>query len=81
MSWRSWYAWVFKYSFILHITHNLIELNLNSAAAYFGFKLLAANPREILILNSAAGTVGSIVGQLAKIKVFKTLVLIPSSNY
>lgn len=47
---------------------------MNRATAYFGFQLMKANPGETLILNSAAGAVGSIVGQLAKIKVILFIV-------
>ena len=40
------------------------------ASAYAGFiKLLEPKEGETIVINGAAGAVGSIVGQLAKIKV------------
>ena len=40
-----------------------------SATAYFGlFEILAPKEGETLVVSGAAGAVGSIVGQLAKIK-------------
>ena len=44
------------------------------ATAYFGLiKLLEPKKGETIVVNGAAGAVGSIVGQLAKIKVFQSL--------
>lgn len=41
-----------------------------SASAYFGFlRICEPKPGETVFVNSAAGIVGSIVGQIAKIKV------------
>lgn len=41
-----------------------------SATAYFGFNtILEPKAGETIIVNGAAGAVGSVVGQLAKIKV------------
>ena len=56
--------------------HVSIKTNLNgfvcfpdSATAYFGFEdILKAKEGETLVVNTAAGAVGSLVGQLAKIK-------------
>ena len=56
--------------------HVSIKTNLNgyvcfpdSATAYFGFEdILKAKEGETLVVNAAAGAVGSLVGQLAKIK-------------
>ena len=40
-----------------------------SATAYFGlFEILAPKEGETLVVSGAAGAVGSIVGQLAKLK-------------
>lgn len=44
-----------------------------SLTAYFGFRLLEAKAGEICLVNGAAGAVGSIVGQLAKLKVSFTI--------
>lgn len=45
-------------------------LGMPGATAYFGFiKLMQPKAGETIIVNGAAGAVGSIVGQLAKIKV------------
>ena len=42
----------------------------SSATAYFGFiKLMEPKEGETIVINGAAGAVGSIVGQLARIKV------------
>jgi prostaglandin reductase 1 len=51
------------------------------ATAYFGFNNLL-NPKEgdILVLNSAAGAVGSIVGQLAKLKGLKVIAFVGSDE-
>ena len=42
---------------------------LSSATAYFGFlELCKPKEGETLVVNAAAGAVGSAVGQIAKIK-------------
>ena len=51
------------------------------ATAYFGFNnLLTPKEGEILVLNSAAGAVGSIVGQLAKLKGIKVIAFVGSDE-
>ena len=37
--------------------------------SFFGFRLLEAKAGEVCVVNGAAGAVGSIVGQLAKLQV------------
>lgn len=39
-------------------------------AAYFGLSILEPKAGEVVLVSTAAGAVGSIVGQIAKIKVF-----------
>lgn len=46
-------------------------LGMPGATAYFGLQLLDAKPGETLVLNGAAGAVGSAIGQLAKIRVIQ----------
>ena len=54
--------------------HYIRFCNLNRycsfrATAYFGFlELCKPKPGETLVVNGAAGAVGSLVGQIAKIK-------------
>lgn len=48
-------------------------LGMPGATSYFGLKLMEAKKGETLIVNGAAGAVGSIVGQLAKIKGCKVI--------
>ncbi len=50
-------------------SHCLGALGMPGATAYFGFRMLTPKKGEILVVNGAAGAVGSIVGQLAKIHV------------
>jgi len=51
------------------------------AAAFFGlYDLLKPKKGETLILNGAAGAVGSIVGQLAKIKGVKVIAFVGSDE-
>ena len=39
------------------------------ATAYFGLRLLEPKKGDVFVVNGAAGAVGSIIGQLAKIQV------------
>jgi NADPH-dependent curcumin reductase CurA len=51
------------------------------ATAYFGFvKLLEPKRGDTLILNGAAGAVGSVVGQLAKIHGVKVIAFVGSDD-
>ena len=57
----------------LQIDHDVKELktcvHFFSATAYFGFlELCKPKEGETLVVNGAAGAVGSVVGQIAKIK-------------
>jgi len=75
LSWCAWDAWVRKFT-SLRLNSNLKRdiLFQNRATAYFGLiKLMEPKAGETLIVNGAAGAVGSIVGQLAKIKVTKKI--------
>lgn len=48
----------------------LILLNLR-LTAYFGFlEICKPKKGEVVVINGAAGAIGSLVGQIAKIKVF-----------
>ena len=38
--------------------------------AYFGLRMCEPKAGEVCVVNGAAGAVGSVVGQLAKLKVF-----------
>jgi prostaglandin reductase 1 len=49
------------------LSHCLGALGMPGATAYFGVKLLEPKKGDVLVVNGAAGAVGSIVGQLAKI--------------
>ena len=52
-------------------SHNALSfvVSFNSATAYFGFlELCQPKEGETLVINAAAGAVGSLVGQIAKIK-------------
>ena len=54
---------------------------MRRATAYFGFvKLLEPKKGETLILNGAAGAVGSVVGQLAKIYGVKVIAFVGSDD-
>jgi prostaglandin reductase 1 len=56
-------------------------LGMPGATAYFGFhKLLEPKSGEILVVNGAAGAVGSIVGQLAKIHGVKVIAFVGSDD-
>ncbi len=41
----------------------------NRLTAYFGLRTLEPKAGEVCVVNGAAGAVGSLVGQLAKLKV------------
>lgn len=46
-----------------------LQCSICSATAYFGFlELCKPKAGETLVVNGAAGAVGSLVGQIAKIK-------------
>ena len=62
--WSAWNAWV-------RLETNLFIqcLLFRRLTAYFGYRLLEAKAGEVFLVNGAAGAVGSIVGQLAKLKV------------
>ena len=51
-------------------------LGMPGATAYFGLKLLDSKPGETLVVNGAAGAVGSTIGQLAKIKGLKVIAFV-----
>lgn len=52
----------------LSLSHCLGTLGMTGATSYFGLNLMSPKKSEVLVVNGAAGAVGSIVGQLAKIK-------------
>lgn len=55
-------------------TSDYIESLFYSMTAYFGLlEILDPKPGETVLVNSGAGAVGSIVGQIAKIKVSQIL--------
>ena len=51
--------------------YSLFKLNLSSATAYIGFNKCEPKKGEIVLVSGAAGAVGNVVGQLAKIQVKK----------
>ena len=56
-------------------------LGMPGATAYFGFhRLLEPKAGEIIVVNGAAGAVGSIVGQLAKIHGVKVIAFVGSDD-
>jgi NADPH-dependent curcumin reductase CurA len=63
------------------LSYCLGTLGMPGATAWFGFnKLLSPKAGETLILNGAAGAVGSIVGQLAKLKGVKVIAFVGSDE-
>ena len=72
---------------LLHICSLRYSFHLSySATAYFGFlELCTPKEGETLVVNAAAGAVGSAVGQIAKIKgckvVGKCLIVVVSLDY
>lgn len=50
------------------------------ATAYFGLKKCDPKPNEILCVTAAAGAVGSVVGQLAKIQGLKVIGFVGSEE-
>lgn len=62
-------------------SHCLGALGMPGATAYFGFNtLLEPKAGETIIVNGAAGAVGSVVGQLAKIKGLKVIAFVGSDD-
>ena len=55
-------------------------LGMPGATAYFGLRLMDPKEGEILVVNGAAGAVGSTVGQLAKIKGVKVIAFVGSDD-
>lgn len=54
----------------------------NSLTAYFGLReILFAKKGEILLINGAAGAVGSIAGQIGKILVSNFIIISPFLLY
>ena len=51
-------------------------VTFRGATAWFGFyQICEPKAGEIVLINGAAGAVGSLVGQLAKIKVLDILII------
>lgn len=50
------------------------------ATAYFGLKRCDPKPNEILCVTAAAGAVGSVVGQLAKLQGLKVIGFVGSEE-
>ena len=61
-------------------SHCIGTLGMPGATAYFGLKLLEAKEGDTLIVNGAAGAVGSTIGQLAKIKGVKVIAFVGSED-
>jgi hypothetical protein len=59
----TWYSWVG-----IVLRKNICQRS-NRLTAFFGLRLCDPKVGEICLVNDAAGAVGSLVGQLAKIKV------------
>ena len=53
---------------VLYLFTQIIRFTVR-LTAYFGLRLLEPKAGEVCVVNGAAGAVGSIVGQLAKLKV------------
>ena len=54
---------------IIHINNIRFSFSTNSASAYFGLlEICKPKEGETLVVTGAAGAVGSIVGQIGKIK-------------
>jgi NADPH-dependent curcumin reductase CurA len=51
------------------LSYTLGALGMPGATAYLSFEKCNPKPNEIVLVTAAAGAVGSLVGQLAKIKV------------
>lgn len=63
------------------LSHCLGALGMPGATAYFGFvKMLEPQKGQTLVLNGAAGAVGSVVGQLAKIHGVKVIAFVGSDD-
>lgn len=53
------------------LSHCIGALGMPGATAYFGLNLMDPKKGDVLLVNGAAGAVGSVVGQLGKIKVLE----------
>lgn len=62
------------------ISHTLGALGMPGATAYIGLNECHPKPREILLVTAAAGAVGSVVGQLAKLKGLTVIGLVGSED-
>ncbi len=74
-------GWVLKLSDVIstfNITYSrLCNKFMFSATAYFGlYDVCKPKAGEIVLVNGAAGAVGSLVGQLAKIRVIRLFEII-----
>jgi NADPH-dependent curcumin reductase CurA len=49
------------------LTHHLGALGITGLTAYFGIQLADPKPRETTVISAAAGAVGTIAGQLARL--------------
>jgi prostaglandin reductase 1 len=62
------------------ISHTLGALGMPGATAFCGLKQCSPKSGEIFLITAAAGAVGSIVGQLAKLKGLKVIGLVGSDE-
>ncbi|RNA22612.1 prostaglandin reductase 1 [Brachionus plicatilis] len=62
------------------ISYTLGVLGMTGATAYFGLKKCSPKQGEVFLVSCAAGAVGSIVGQLAKLKGLKVIGLVGSDE-
>ena len=62
------------------LSHTLGALGMPGATAFIGLEQISPKPNEILLITAAAGAVGSIAGQLAKLKGLKVIGLVGSDD-